>query len=326
MIEGWSGVDARGGPDTEPALDRYRPRVDRLLRQVLKDAERAGIDCGRSARALRAWSARPPMWLLIPVWLDKEWTSNSPGGHRSIRHIIWAQYALFLSIRLRDDLLDGHTSDLRLQFVADRLVAEALESFERVPELDRRFRTAVARLLAETAGGILDLRYREAIAGSVEAADLVLHTRVGAVFAIGAIAVCHLHGRYQDAEWLERLIGELCVIGQIHDDLKDLIEDVRVRRFTYVANVLLGYAPGMALDEQNPFDRLGAGISRPSASDPIWQALEAACDAACRAIPVVAPARIRDYVASLRPGHAELRAALHEAGVRLFFGDELTVE
>src|SRR2546427_2364648 len=99
-----------------------------------------------------------PDWLTIPVQLHEAWASERTGKPvADLGDVLWAQYALFLYIRLQDDLLDRQQQDLRLLFVADRFLLESLACIEQ-PELLSFYRAR----LRETVDGILDVRRLEA--------------------------------------------------------------------------------------------------------------------------------------------------------------------
>jgi hypothetical protein len=261
----------------------------------------------------------------IPIWLDEPWSgghSGSPPGG-DLAEVLWGQYALFLHVRLLDDLLDGQRDDLRLLYVADRFLLESLESFQRFPMLGDGFWTFYRGCLRATIDGILEVGRLEREPGGFRAEHLRLHSRVSGIFKVGTAAVCHLHGRDEDAGWLSHLQDQLAIMGQIGDDLKDLADDLKVGRYTWVGNTMLDARPGEVLTPDERASRLGERLMRPERGAMIVEELRRAARAAAAEVPASAPRPIHELVRSLGATPDALDQSMHEARVRLVFGDVL---
>ena len=259
---------------------------------------------------------QPPHWFELPIWLDDAWQAPVPGiGHLStLADLLWGQYALFLFIRIQDDLLDQQRTDLDSMLVADRFLVESLESFNQIFILDSRFRKQYHGWLRDTVDGIRQVSRLEATAGGFTADHLPLHAKVCAIFKVGSLAVCRIHGREREWRWIEGLLDQLAMFSQIGDDLQDLSEDVEKGRCTWPANVLSGGS--------FPVDPT-AWLFRPERSDVILARLREIARVAADLVPSSAPVPIRALAQGLAGRVDELERGLHEMSVRMVFGELL---
>lgn len=288
--------------------------VDRRIAGVLESVRAGSSEWDVPARL--AQRDRPPAWFELPIWLDEAWKAPVPGiGHSSLlADLLWGQYALFLFIRIQDDLLDRQRTDLDSMFVADRFLVESLESFDRIFILDSRFRKQYQGWLRDTVDGIRQVSGLEATPGGFRADHLPLHAKVCAIFKVGSLAVCRIHGREREWPWIEGLLDQLAMFSQIGDDLQDLSEDVEKGRCTWPANVLSGGAL--------PVDP-AAWMFRPERSDVILARLRGIARAASDLVPSNAPIPIQALARGLAARVDELERGLHEMSVRMVFGEVL---
>jgi hypothetical protein len=305
----------------DPAIGPYRAglldRCDAVLRSLPDTA------------VLNAWAWKPdrafdgaiPSWMLLPIWLNQAWATSTPG----MLDILWGQYALFLSIRLQDDLLDRHVTDLRLQFVADRFLIESLASLQTLSELDESFWRYYRHCLRETVDGIFEVHGLEERAAGFTEGHLHLHAKVGAIFKIGTAAVCDLNGRWPETEWTTQLQDQLAIFSQICDDLGDVVQDVAKGRYTYVGNTLIGACAGEPITPEQARRRLGEGLIRPSRSEHVWTLLGRAASAAAAAAAAADPAPhpLQVLLQSLETTPSALRDFTRETRMRWLLGDAL---
>jgi hypothetical protein len=264
-----------------------------------------------------------PEWMRIPIWLDQAWSQAPAGGVPGgpLAEVVWGQYALFLTIRIQDDLFDRQRDDLRLLYVADRFLLESMEAFQRVPGLDAAFWSFYRGCLRETVDGILETGRLEREAGQVTAEHLRLHARVSAIFKVGAAAVCRLHGHDGDMAWLAGLQDQTAIVSQIGDDLEDVAPDLEAGRFTWVGNTLLAAGAGETIAPDERARRLAAGFMRPERGAAIVAELRRAVRTAAAGVPESAPRPIRELVQKLDALPGELEQKMHEARVRSVFGE-----
>ena len=253
----------------------------------------------------------------IPLWLDAAWTGDDasrPAGG-ALADIVWGQYALFLSFRVKDDVLDRRGRDLRRLFVADLFLLESLRSFRRVAELDDRFWQFYLDCVRGTIEGAAEVGRLEAEPGGFRAEHLELHARVAGMAKVGVAAVCRLHRHEQDAEWLSRLQDRLAIADQIEDDLKDLKDDLRAGRYTWVGNELLALRPGDRPSWRECAGRLGEGLLRAERGAAITDALRRTLAAASDALPASAPPPLFDLVRRLSTAPDEIEESMHKTRV-----------
>lgn len=305
------------GPYGPPLEDRYRTFLRSLPSGTAWPVE--------SVSRRSDWS-RAPVWLRLPLWLHAS-SAWRVGLHPDpdLLEILWGQHTLFLFIRIQDDLLDGHFSDLGLQFLADRLFLESLESFARLTFLGDEFHALYRRAVASTADGILDVRKLEAEPGRMTSDCLHLHAKVASIFKVGGEAACRRLGRTDDLQWMSSFQDRLAVFDQICDDLEDVNDDVQAGRFTWVANRLLRLVPGShppgALR-----DGLRSGVLVPDRVEPVFSELGRVADEAGEVLPPSAPPPLRELVRRMRKRPDELRHRLRRAWVRRLFPGVLEPE
>jgi hypothetical protein len=240
-----------------------------------------------------------------------------------LARILWGQYALFLSIRIQDDLLDRQRDDLRLVFVANRFLLESLETFQSLTSLDSGFWDFYRECLRRTVEAILSVRHLESAPGRFRTEHLTLHAEVGSIFKVGVVAVCTLHGRRGEAEWMLDLLDHLAVISQIRDDLEDLEPDLKAGRFTWAANMLLDAARGDGVSSVKSRRLLGQSPLRSDRDELLLAELRRHAGLAAAAVPSRAPRAVHEMVGRLGCENDTLERGMHEARVRFVFGDAL---
>ena len=309
----------------DPPEVAWARHLDRMIGAVLDTVP--GNDDIRSLRALGPCSAdrEGPSWMRIAFWLDAIWAAGDPGREPggALADVLWGQYALFLSLRVKDDVLDGRRGDLRLLLVADRFLVESLRSFRRVRELGDAFWQSYLDCVQGTLDGAAEVGRLEAEPGAFRAEHLGLHARVAGMAKVGVAAVCHIHHKEAELAWLSHFQDHLAVANQIEDDLRDLADDLRVGRYTWVGNTLLALRPGEVLSPDERASRLGQGLLRPERSAAIAGLLRRTLRAASAVVPASAPHHFSDLVQRLAAAPAEIERSLHETRVRWIFGQDL---
>ena len=152
-----SGRSSATGVANDPsqAFSAWDAHVRRRIRLVL-----ASIPGQLDRRRWPGLSHRrrpTPDWIRLPIWLDRAWAEERgerlPRG--ALLEILWGQYALFLCLRIQDDLLDQTRDDLRLLLVADQFLLESLRAFHRLPGLDGDFWVLDQRCVRDTVSAAL---------------------------------------------------------------------------------------------------------------------------------------------------------------------------
>lgn len=269
-------------------------------------------------------SWRAPTWITLPVALHAAWSDPAADEPEPVMlDVLWGQYALFLAVRLQDDLLDRHHGDLRLQFVADRFLVESLQALQPLPQLDASFWMQYRHWLRDTTDAILEVDHLCRTPGAFTAAHLPLHGKVGAIFRVGGLAICRLCVRPWEAAWLGALQQQLSVFSQIVDDLDDAAEDLRAGRYTFVVNTLTGARPDASAEPADYQDRLRASWLDPVRMDPIWSEMERLAARVAALVPRSAPAQAHAVAAGVQRTMTGLQERMHTARVAHVFGREI---
>ncbi len=295
-------------------------RLDRRLRKHLREWPRPMVAVFNSYwhRPAAARRRRPSRgggersWTLVPRWVWAAWALD--GDRAVLDDILWAQYCLFLFVRIHDDLLDGQATDPALLLLADDLLVESELVFTaRVPAA--RFRILLHEYLRTTLRAIVEVDVRERSAGRMTVANADLYAQVGAIFKAGTAAACLACGRGAMLRSLGRFLDHLAIASQIFDDLFDVQEDLDRGRFNVAANAL-----GVArAGRRTAPARLARAVL---VDDAVGRLLETADDHLDRAGAAIAPAslpRAARSVRDLRRELTRLQHALYHARVKAIF-------
>jgi hypothetical protein len=215
--------------DRAAALVRSWPRTSAI--HVRDYVRRHAVHPARPTR-------RQPIWLLLPIWLHERFTPRrAPFRSRQfLADVLWAQFCLFLFIRIQDDVLDGQTAP-RMLFVADEFLLESQRVFSTMPL--PAFHAVVSASLSATIRGILRANALQRGAGLVRR-QWVVYAQVGSIFKVASAAVCRAGLHEREFAAVSRFLDHVAIADQILDDLRDLDEDLRDRRINAAARWLLG--------------------------------------------------------------------------------------
>jgi hypothetical protein len=177
-----------------------------------------------------------PYWALLPEWLDGYLRRGADTPDRGfLDDILWAQYCLFMFIRLQDRVFDRHSGGRPLVYIADQYLLESERQFAVHFSAAGAFWEMYRSCLRETTLGILraeTLRRRE---GAGSAGILSASRNVNAIFRVGAWAVCSAGGGLPQFNAVEEACGHFAEASRILDDFTDLAEDLKAGRANYVA-------------------------------------------------------------------------------------------
>jgi hypothetical protein len=183
-----------------------------------------------------------PYWLLLPSLLACGYNRRKRRtiSRRTLDEILWAQYCLFLSLRIKDDLFDGQSISSMLFFAADQLLTEAAVVLFRHFDHSHGFWRTYSECLQETIEAFweVDSMQRRRRVSFKQWRDA--HARVCSVFKVGSAAVCHLADHRYDYWLLGEAADHLAIAGQALDDLWDMNEDIQQGRLNYAARFILG--------------------------------------------------------------------------------------
>jgi hypothetical protein len=299
--------------------DRY---LHRRIRAYLKSAPHAGLPaldryvCPRPPESLRAVKRieRQRYWILLPQWLFAAGRrSPDAAGRRFLRDVLWAQYCLFLFVRIHDDLIDGQAEDRRLIFVADGFLLESQRVFA-CHFHDGRFASTVRDLVGSTLSAILEVDALQAIPGAFTAERLGLYARVSSIFHAGSAAVLTHLGRGRQFAPAALFCDHLAIAMQVLDDLFDIDQDLARGRFNFAGNIVLNGAPRTELP------RLAQSVL---VDDTVGRVIDVVRDHVDRAAEAIVPIGVdaaARYVGRLQAEARRYAAQVHRARVeRLLF-------
>ena len=223
-------------------LQRFINAQPRAIAQALqKYCRSVPVGLPRRLPSLRRLHSHP-YWIAIPVVLARRWshTLATRGPRRAFLHdVLWAQYCLYLSVRIKDDLFDAQVGDRRMLPLAELFHREAEEALARHfgerAEFWAHFRTHVLTSVK----GIEEVDALQR--GEVLAPRAILRgfASTSSIFQIGATAVCLASGRGRALPLIGTVANELAIGTQIVDDVRDIVEDLKRGRFNYAARMLL---------------------------------------------------------------------------------------
>jgi hypothetical protein len=260
-----------------------------------------------------------PFWLLVPCRLDEAFRSRRTrgGGPAALADILWGQYCLFQCIRLQDDVFDGHATDLALVYAANQFLVEAESAFAKCLPRTSRFWGVFWKALESTTQAIVRVDAMQKRIGCDPARLAREYARVAAVLKVGTAAVCFGRRRTRDLAALGRFADSYAMADQILDDLDDVAEDLRRRRFNYVAQRLCGGRVRRLEVARRAIAR--ALVSGEGGDLILGDARRHLARAAATADGLDLPA-LRDYAAQAGRALDSRRRALHRTRLELVFG------
>ena len=189
-----------------------------------------------------------PYWLLLPVWLTAAYSRNSKQHKRNnlfLNDVLWGQHCLFLFVRIQDDIFDRHVESSSLIFTSDQFLLEAQKIFSKYFHHSSAFWNFYRKFLKDTTLAIPLVDNFQRSSNSHAKKLLTGYAQINAIFKIGSAAVCLYFGRMKDFSYIEKFADEMAIASQILDDLQDINEDLKRKRFNYVTSIIMkGKAKG----------------------------------------------------------------------------------
>jgi hypothetical protein len=280
--------------------------LQRRIRAYLTSAPYAGLPaldrylCPRSPepRRTRRRSGGQRYWIQLPQWLFAACRPAPNAVDREfLRDVLWAQYCLFLFVRIHDDLIDGQADDRRLIVVADELLLESQRVFARHFH-DGRFASTVRDFVGATLAAILEVDAVQAIPRAFTAERLDLYARVSSIFKAGSAAVLAHVGRRRQFAHVALFCDHLAIAMQVLDDLFDIDQDLARGRFNFAGNIVLNGAP------RSEAARLAKSVL---VDDTVGRVIDVARDHVDRAAEAIAPIGVAAAARYVRRLQVEIR-------------------
>ena len=187
-------------------------------------------------------SPGPPYWLALPGWLASRYAGllsrMHPGGDELLEDILWGGYALFIAVRIQDDLFDRQAEAPPLIFAPDLFLAEAGRCYIRrcggLPLFWDFYRTSIAA----TVGAILDVESAQRAGVCPPGVLLQKYAEVNSIFKVGSAALCLLADEFGPFPHVSGFCDEIAMVSQIYDDIEDVTDDLAAGRLNYFARTM----------------------------------------------------------------------------------------
>jgi hypothetical protein len=258
-----------------------------------------------------------PAWTAVPVALDEAYRPRpSLRGRSFLADVVWGQYCLFQCIRLQDDVFDGHSTDVALIYAADQFLIEAERTFAKHLPRSSRFWEVFRTSVESTTRAVVQVDELQKRVGARPSRLAREYARVGAIFKVGATAVCLAHRRTRDLAALGRFFDDVAAGDQILDDLEDVDADLRRGRFNYVAQKIFDRRSRVASDPARARHEVARALAAGDGADRV---LDDARRRFARASVTAARLRVPAIVAlaaTARRSVDELKRGFHRAQVQ----------
>ena len=265
-----------------------------------------------------------PYWLLVPGWLAGMYRKKNrrlPLDRRFLKDVIWAQYCLFLAIKIHDDLFDRHVDRPALLWAGDEFLLESqrvlLGHFAQSPRFWKYYHSAI-RTTIQTIQDVdacqiqSRLHYRKVVQ---------LYAAGYAVCKIATYAVCLRANRMNDFQKISVFFDHMAIVGQTIDDFQDMVEDARRERINAAAAFILR---SDASSLQGTLEKIAYNFVFTDASQRLFNLLQQHIERAEKSIRSLnLPALLR-FVDSYKSSVKRLADHVHTQRVKFIFGKHVT--
>ena len=259
-----------------------------------------------------------PCWVHLPAWLLQCYKPKPSTIDKSfLADVLWGQFCLYLSVRIKDDLLDRDTRSRSLFLAADLLQLEALRIFSNhIPRRSAFWALYFDSIRITTQAMIRADNLQKTWRGNPGA---LLKLYAGsAILKIASAAVCFHFRKGRDFPHASLVFDELAVAGQLLDDLEDLDADWRRKRYNSVVRIMLGQGK-LAFDGRASSMRRVKRELVMGGFDRVLQMVLDRIDRAEKAFRAIRSRAQLPELADAKRRIEHLRDLLHRENVRLFF-------
>lgn len=181
-----------------------------------------------------------PYWVSLPCWLHYKWKAdNSLNAYYSLEDLLWAQFCVYLSIKIGDDELDGQTNITSSGSLSKLLLTEAECTLSNYFASNANFWKYFYDYLNKTNSAINRINELQHN-WSCETDQLNKeYYFLSSVLKIGTLAIFTINNKQNEFEHADNYLDEMSTGGQILDDLLDYEEDLLSGKLNYAARILL---------------------------------------------------------------------------------------
>ena len=181
-----------------------------------------------------------PYWILLPLWLESKYqAAPQKSAETFFADVLWAEYCLFLSLRLQDDIFDLQTDKFSLLFAANLVFLEAEDVLSRYFDCSSEFWTTFRQCQRQSSCAIAENANLHQSLQRSPGKLLAGYAKVASIFDIGLAAICIFCERQDDLPHLTKFSAAMAIAGQIIDDLEDIEEDLNGGKYNYAVQRLL---------------------------------------------------------------------------------------
>ena len=213
---------------------------------------------GRTATAARGGDLA--YWLLLPQWLalpEERWRDPVK---KSISDVLWGQYALYLSIRIDDDLLDKQAQSGNLPAVARYFMDESCRTFHKDFSESSDFWREFQHHVDWTNSAIRQVDALQRGPVSPPNMLLALYAEQSSIFKVGSLAVCVMLEKPLLFAHVSEFADHVAAASQIVDDFQDMGEDLSQGRLNFAARVILGDSCKPPFDASRVLAQIAQGV------------------------------------------------------------------
>lgn len=192
-----------------------------------------------------------PFWISLPCWLHYKWEAdNLTRAHYSLENLLWAQFCVYLSIKISDDELDGQTNITSSEQISKLLLTEAESTLSNYFPANSNFWEYFYKYLNETNSAIKRINKLQ-LNWCLETDQLNKeYYFLSSALKIATVAVFSINDKLNEFVYAENYLDEMSAGGQILDDLLDYKEDLLSGKLNYAARIMLdGFQINLSKEE-----------------------------------------------------------------------------
>ncbi|MCX6169975.1 MAG: hypothetical protein NTX65_11575 [Ignavibacteriales bacterium] len=181
-----------------------------------------------------------PYWISLPCWIHYKWkTENLLRVQYSLEDLLWAQFCVYLSIKIGDDELDGQTNITSSGSISKLLLTEAEFTLSNYFAPSANFWKYYHDYLIETNSAISsvnELQHNWSLETDQLEKEYYL---LSSALKIATLAIFSVNKKQDEFEPADNYLDEMSTGGQILDDFLDYEEDLHSGKLNYAARILL---------------------------------------------------------------------------------------
>jgi hypothetical protein len=266
-----------------------------------------------------------PFWILLPYALSEYYAKkdNSDEKERNIiNEIIWAQFCIFLFIRIKDDVLDAGT-DIYLSLIADQFLIESEKSFYKYFQKSKTFWSLYHMMLREST---IAMYQKEKFQKDIYSATNDIKNCIieeGAILNLGIAAVCCRFGKRRDFSKLRNITSHLTVASQLIDDLIDVEEDLNIGNYNYVLRRLIHYDNFTNSSNNEIIEKFNENMVFDNGFVKLTEEISNHLNQAETILSQYGFNKIMDYISDHRNLLSSLKREIHDTIFEYYFGNQV---